>query len=210
LVELCLVTDPALGDALVPTVLAAVRGGVTLVQLRDKTASDDELVTAARALLAVLRPRRIPLLVNDRVEVARRAGADGVHLGQHDESPASARRKLGPRRTIGLSITSLAERARADADGIADYYGVGPYFATATKSDHDPPLGLAGARAIVAGATRPCFAIGGIDARRAPAVLATGVVGLAVVSAICGQPDPERAARALLPSTPLAISEVHR
>ena len=206
--RLCLVTDPGLvpREALVDTVLAAVRGGVTMVQLRDKTASDDDLAAQAEMLLRALRPLGIPLLVDDRVEVAWVTGADGVHLGQDDASPASARERLGRNAIIGLSITNAEQLAGAGAS-VADYLGVGPYFATPTKPGHDPPLGLDRARAIVARARRPCLAIGGIDALRAPAVLATGVAGLAVVSAICGRPDPELAARELLPraARPLAF-----
>jgi len=201
--RLCLVTDPGLvpRDALVDTVLAAVRGGVTMVQLRDKTASDEAVGEQAEMLLRALRPLGVPLLVNDRVEVAWLTGADGVHLGPDDATPASARERLGRNAIIGLSITHAHQLAGAE---LADYLGVGPYFPTATKPGHARPLGLEGARAIVARARRPCLAIGGIDAERAPAVLATGAAGLAVVSAICGRPDPEQAARDLLSRAPRA------
>ena len=197
--RLCLVTDPELvpRGALVETVLAAVRGGVTMVQLRDKTASDDAVAAQVEVLLRALRPLGVPLLVNDRVEVAWATGADGVHLGQDDASPAEARARLGDRAIIGLSITDVLQLDAASVLA-ASYLGVGPWFPTATKPDHDPPLGIERARTIVARARRPCLAIGGIDAQRAPAVLATGVAGLAVVSAICGRPDPEQAARELL------------
>ncbi len=204
---LCLVTDPELvpADALVETVLAAVRGGVTMVQLRDKTASDETLLAQAVELVRVLRPLGIPLLVNDRVEVALRAGADGVHVGQDDTSPEIARERLGPEAIIGLSVTDATQLARAEQAPV-DYYGVGPYFATATKPDHEPPLGLDGARDLVARASRPCIAIGGIHPPRAAAVCATGVAGLAVVSAICGKRDPERAAYELLTAVPVSVS----
>lgn len=196
---LCLVTDPDLvpEGALVETVLAAVRGGVSMVQLRDKRASDDLLAGQAETLLRVLRPLGIPLVLNDRIDVAKGVGADGVHVGQDDDTPAIARERLGPSAIIGLSITDASQLDAAHL-GPSDYYGVGPYFATSTKPGHAPPLGLDGARALIAKARRPCIAIGGIDASRAAAVRATGAAGLAVVSAICGQPDPERAARALL------------
>jgi thiamine-phosphate pyrophosphorylase len=205
--SLCLVTDPDLvpAAALEETVLAAVRGGVTMVQLRDKWATDEALLAQAVALVRVLRPLGIPLLVNDRVEVARRAGADGVHVGQDDTSPEIARERLGPAAIIGLSITDATQLARAERAPV-DYYGVGPYFATATKPDHQPPLGLDGGRALVARASRPCVAIGGIHPPRAAAVRATGVAGIAVVSAICGKPDPERAAHELLPAVTVAVS----
>lgn len=141
--RLCLVTDSNLipRGALVETVLTAVRGGVTMVQLREKTASGDDVAAQVEMLLRVLRPLGIPLLVNDRVEVAWSSGADGVHLGQEDLPPTFARARLGRHALIGLSITDPRQLASADVLA-ADYLGVGPYFETATKPGHDPLLGL--------------------------------------------------------------------
>lgn len=197
--RLYLVTDPVLVPAgrLVETVLAAVRGGVTMVQVRDKTGPPDDVATQVEALLRHLRPRGVPVLVNDLVDVAARTGADGVHLGQGDGDPRTARARLGPHAVIGLSIASDAELDAAPLDAI-DYLGLSPVFATATKPDHDPPLGLEGARRLVQRTHRPCVGIGGIDAARAAHVFATGVAGIAVVSAICAAADPERAARDIL------------
>jgi thiamine-phosphate pyrophosphorylase len=193
--RLMLVTDPVMTRArgLVETVLAAVAGGVTIVQLRDKEAGDDALIAAARALRAALLPLGVPLIVNDRVAVALAAGADGVHIGQDDGDPAAARARLGPDALIGLSVTRAAEIGTVGA-GVVDYVGLGPLFATATKADAAPALGLAGARAIAARLPVPWIAIGGIDANNAADVMAAGAAGVAVVSAICAADDPAEAA----------------
>jgi thiamine-phosphate pyrophosphorylase len=153
-----------------------VAGGATIVQLRDKDADDATLVAAARALRAELAPLGVPLIVNDRVAVAEAAGADGVHIGQDDGDPAAARARLGADALIGLSVTRAAEIATVDA-GVVDYVGLGPVFATATKPDAAPALGLAGARAIAARLPVPWIAIGGIDAANAADVIAAGDTG---------------------------------
>ena len=142
---LCLVTDRTLarGRALADVVAAAIKGGVTMVQLREKSASTRDFIDEARALKRLLAPLRVPLLINDRIDVALAAGADGVHVGQHDMPVALARRLLGPAAIIGLSITELDEIRDADV-GLADYLGVGPIFAQSTKLDATPPLGLDG------------------------------------------------------------------
>lgn len=193
-----LVTDPGLcaGRGVEATVLAAVRGGVTAVQLRDKQASDAELVALARALRGALAGTGVPLLVNDRVEVARAAGADGVHVGQSDTAAAQARAALGPEAIVGLSVETV-EHARALDPAVVDYVGAGPVFATPTKLDHAAPLGFDGLAALCAASPVPAVAIGGVKAEHAGRVLAAGARGLAVVSAICAAPDPEAAARSL-------------
>ncbi len=190
---------PVHGRRMIETVRCAVRGGVTTVQLRDKHASGRELVALARALLQTAEGTAVTVLVNDRVDVALAAGAHGVHLGQSDVDVVSARRIAGPGFTIGLSVSradDVAEAGRLPA-GTVDYLGVGPVFATGTKPDAAPALGLAGVAGLRAATSLPCVAIGGITERNAPAVRATGVDGLAVVSAICGATRPEAAARAL-------------
>ena len=196
--RLMLVTDPAMTRArgLVETVLAAVAGGVTIVQLRDKQASDDDLLATATALRERLAPLGVPLIVNDRPQVARAAGAAGVHVGQGDEDAAAARALLGPDALIGLSVTNADEIATVDA-GVVDYVGLGPVVASATKADAAPALGLAGIREIGAALPVPWIAIGGIDATNAAAVMAAGAAGIAVVSAICAADDPAAAAAAL-------------
>ncbi len=193
-----LVTDrPALlGRDLLEVVAAAVADGASLVQLREKAAATREFVELARAVLAVTRPRGVPLLVNDRLDVALAAGADGVHVGQDDMHPADVRALLGPDALIGLSVTGEAE-TRAAAGLPVDYLGAGPVFATATKKDAGAPQGLAGLSRMVALAEVPVVAIGAITLANAASVLATGVAGLAVVSAVCSAADPAVAAAAL-------------
>jgi thiamine-phosphate pyrophosphorylase len=196
--RLMLVTDPEMTRArgLVETVLAAVAGGVTIVQLRDKHADDAALVEMAKTLRARLAPLGIPLIVNDRPQVARAAGADGVHVGQDDEDAAAARALLGPDALIGLSVATAEEIATVDGNAV-DYVGLGPLRATATKADTAPALGLAGMREIGAALPVPWVAIGGIDATNTAAIMAAGAAGIAVVSAICAADDPAEAAAAL-------------
>lgn len=200
---LYLVTDPRLvaERGLLATVDAAVKGGVTLVQLRDPDAHGRALVEQARALKALLAPLGIPLIVNDRVDVAVAADADGVHLGQDDMSPADARALLGPERILGLSVGNPAEFAGSSSGidiGAVDYLGVGPVKATGTKKDAGAAIGAAGVAAVRALTRRPIVGIGGIDGALAGEVIRAGADGVAVVSAICAAPDPEHAARALL------------
>lgn len=197
-IRLCLVTDQRLaGSRTLPDIVAeAVAGGVTMVQLREKAASTRTFVTAAEAMLRLLRPLGVPLVINDRVDVALAVGADGVHVGQDDMPVPHVRRLVGPAMLIGLSITGEADLARPDA-GVADYLGVGPVFAQVTKPDATPPLGLDGLARLCRVARRPILAIGGIDGGNADAVLRAGANGLAVVSAIMAAPDPRAAAQGL-------------
>jgi thiamine-phosphate pyrophosphorylase len=197
-------SDVTQGRPLDEVVAAAVRGGATLVQLREKALGDAELVEVARALKARLAPLGVPLIINDRVEAAQAAGADGVHLGQDDLDAARARQILGPDGLIGVSAGTPEEAARVDP-GLADYVGIGSVYATATKPDAGPPIGIAGLAALAATlAPLPVVAIGGIGVREAAQVMAaqfttgsSAADGIAVVSAICGARDPEAAARAL-------------
>ena len=195
--RLQLVTDAALcGErGVLAVVQAAVEGGATSVQLREKTLDTRAFVERARALKAWLAPRGVPLIVNDRLDVALACDADGVHVGQADMRPEDVRR-LMPHAIVGLSIESLAQLPEAERAPV-DYYGVSPVFSTATKLDAAPALGLEGLRAIRALTRRPLVAIGGIAAANAAAVLVAGADGLAVVSALCAAADPARAARAL-------------
>ena len=198
-VRLCLVTDSpmASGRSLAEIVAAAVRGGVTMVQLREKTASTRAFVAQAQALMTVLRPLGIPLVINDRVDVALAVDAQGVHVGQDDMPVATVRRLLGRDKIIGLSVTRFDEIGTSDL-AAADYLGVGPIFAQSTKADAAPPLGLAGLQAIRQATGKPLMAIGGVDSGNAAQVLTHGADGLAVVSALMLAADPEDAARALL------------
>jgi thiamine-phosphate pyrophosphorylase len=195
--RLQLVTDAALcGErGVLAVVQAAVEGGATSVQLREKTLDTRAFVERARALKAWLAPRGVPLIVNDRLDVALACDADGVHVGQADMRPEDVRR-LMPHAIVGLSIESLAQLPDAERAPV-DYYGVSPVFSTATKPDAAPALGLEGLRAIRALTRRPLVAIGGIAAANAAAVVVAGADGLAVVSALCAAADPAQAARAL-------------
>ena len=196
--SLYLVTDRALslGRSTVEVVRAAIRGGVSCVQLREKGCSTREFVDEARLLKALLAGTGVPLFINDRLDVALAVGADGVHLGQNDLAIADARRLVGNRMIIGISAESVADAIRAEAEG-ADYIGASPVFTTPTKTDTAPPLGLAGLRAIRRAVQLPLVAIGGINADNAAAVLRAGADGLAVVSAIVSAPCPRTAAAGL-------------
>ena len=193
-----LVTDTALcgGPAgVVSTVRAAVRGGVTMVQLRDPAATTRQLAALATSLLEVLRGTGIPLIVNDRVDVALAVGADGAHVGQSDLDPVAARRLLGPAKHLGLSVTTLDELV---PPGAVDLLGVGPVRDTPSKADAATALGLDGLARICAAAQLPVVAIGGVKLADVAAVRNAGAAGMAVISAICGQPDPEAATRDLV------------
>jgi thiamine-phosphate pyrophosphorylase len=193
-----LVTDRAIagGRPLRDIVAAAVRGGATLVQLREKTMPAEDFIRFALEMKTVLDPARVPLVINDRVDVAAAAGAAGVHLGQQDVSVSKARAVLGPSAIIGLSVET-PEQADAAMSLEVDYLGVSPIFATPTKTDTGPPWGLTGLRRLRRRTGSLLVAIGGIGAGNAADVLEAGADGLAVVSAICGADDPEAAARAI-------------
>jgi len=194
-----LITDRALSGArgVLATVAAAIAGGATMVQLRDPEAKTRALVEEARAIHRLTRPAGIPFVVNDRVDVALAAGADGVHLGQSDMTVADARALIGPDPILGLSITSEADLDVSDLRGV-DYLGVGPVFQTSTKPDAAPPINVGGLEAIVARTKVPIVAIGGIHAGNASDAIAAGARGIAVVSAICAAPDAEAATRELV------------
>ena len=177
------------------------QGGATLVQLRDKLGSTQAMVETARAIRSRLAPLGVPLLINDRADVAFAAGADGVHLGQDDMAVADARRLLGPHAMIGLSIKTLAQAAHAPIEHL-DYVCIGGVFATVSKDNADPPIGLAGLKSIFATMRErdrdlPIGAIAGINASNAGAVIATGADGVAVISALSLAGDPQAAARDL-------------
>jgi len=179
---------------------AAVEGGVTLVQLREKSLPHETFVRRAREVRALLAPSGVPLIINDNLEVALEAEADGLHLGQDDVKPASARANLGPKAILGLSVGSLHELEASDLS-CCDYVGCGPVYATGTKSDAGDAIGPEGlkqvAREVRARSGLPSVAIGGIQEKRLPELIGSGAAGVAVVSAIAGAPDPRLAARAL-------------
>jgi thiamine-phosphate pyrophosphorylase len=195
---LYLVTDPELARArsLIEIVGAAVKGGVTLVQLRDKQAEGRALLEQARALKALLDPLAIPLIVNDRVDVALAAGAAGCHVGQSDLPAEDARAMLGPDAILGLSIDAVGQARAADPEQV-DYVAHGPFAATGTKPDAGSPVGASGLAVVRELSELPLIAIGGIDAGNAADAIRAGADGIAVVSAIVAAPDPEAASREL-------------
>jgi thiamine-phosphate pyrophosphorylase len=172
---------------------AAVRGGADLVQLRDKALDDDGLVAAAgefRELAALF-------ILNDRPDLVEACGADGVHVGQDDATPAEARALVGPDRIVGRSTHAPAQADAAEADPDVDYLAVGPVWETPTKQGR-PAAGLAYVEYAARTVTKPWFAIGGIDAANLAAVVERGARRIVVVRAITQSDDPERAARALV------------
>jgi len=176
-----------------------VSGGATMVQLRDKLGATRAMVETARAIQARIAP--VPLIVNDRADVAFAAAADGVHLGQDDLAVEDARRLLGPQAIIGLSIKTLDQALRAPIQHL-DYACIGGVFATTSKDNPDPPIGLDGLKSIQAALRSrstdlPIGAIAGIDAGNAGATIAAGADGIAVISALSAAADPQRAAREL-------------
>lgn len=195
--DLVVITDTSLASRTHADIArAALEGGADAVQIRDKSATAQNLGLAVAECQPLARKFGAALLVNDRVDVAFLCGADGAHVGQED-LPAAAARRLLPRPAIlGVSVSTLEEAERAARDG-ADYLGVGPVFATGTKKDAGAPLGLEAIAALVQAASLPVVAIGGIDYENVAAVLRTGVAGVAVVSAVSGAADMAAAARAL-------------
>jgi thiamine-phosphate pyrophosphorylase len=172
---------------------AALRGGVDVVQLRDKDASDDDLVRAAESIRSACTAYGALFVLNDRPDLVAACGADGVHVGQRDASVADARAIVGDESLVGLSIET---EAQLDAIAGADYLGVGAVFATPTKTE-SVAGGLGLVRATAARVTIPWFAIGGIELANVAEVVEAGAPGIAVVRAICDADDPEAAARAL-------------
>ena len=193
-----LVTDRhlCLGRPLDDVVLSAVRGGAGAVQLREKHASTREFLELARALVSRLEPLGIPLIVNDRADIALAAGAAGLHVGQSDLPPEDARRLMGKNAIIGLSVETREELLEAEKLDI-DYVGISPVFSTPTKTDTLAPWGLSGLRWAREHSPLTLVAIGGIHRENAAAVLEAGAHSLAVVSEICSAKDPEAATRAL-------------
>ncbi len=195
---LYLVTDSGLsrGRPQVEVVEAALRGGVTVVQYREKSAPTRRMVEEARELRQLCRAAGVPFVVNDRVDVALAVDADGVHVGQDDMPAALARRLIGKGRILGVSACSVEEARRAEADG-ADYIGASPIFATPTKPDAPEAMGIEGLRALVRAVGIPVVAIGGVNAENAAEIIAAGASGVAVVSAIVAADDVQEAARAI-------------
>ena len=176
-------------------------GGATLVQLRDKRSETRAMVGRARAIKAALAPFKVPFVVNDRIDVALAAGADGVHIGPDDMTAEDARALLGPDAIIGLSIKTVSEAKAAPVE-LIDYAGIGGVYATLSKEQTSGPIGPEGFAGVADALHRrapnlPVAGIAGIDAGNAAAVIGAGADGIAVISALSLAPDPTAAARAL-------------
>ncbi len=196
--SLYLVTDSGLsrGRTTQHIVEAALRGGVTCVQLREKTCSTREFIIQALSIKDHLKRHNVPLIINDRIDIAQAVNADGVHLGQSDIPIEMAKAILKDSMIIGISAESLKDAVQAEKDG-ADYIGVSPIYATPTKTDSAPPLGLEGLREMRKSVKIPLVGIGGLNRENAGEVIKNGADGVAVVSAIVAANDPEKAAREL-------------
>lgn len=197
------IVDPerAGGNDLPDLALRIARGGATLIQLRDKHGDTRAMVERARAIKAKLDPLGVPLLINDRVDVALAAAAHGVHLGQDDMGIPDARRLLPEDAIIGLSVKTAAQAEAAPVQ-LLNYAAIGGVFATTSKDNPDPPIGIDGLRSIAQVFRRrrpglPLCAIAGIDASNAGQTIAAGVDGVSVISALSLAPSPENSARAL-------------
>jgi thiamine-phosphate pyrophosphorylase len=187
------------GHDLLDLARAVAAGGATLVQLRDKVSGTAALIEEARALKAALAPFGVPLIINDRIDVALAAQADGVHVGQGDTSVEEARRRLGPEPLLGLSVRTV-EEARAAPLALLDYAGIGGIYATMSKAGAKAPIGTAGLSRVVQALRERCggflaCGIAGITADNAEAVIAAGADGISVISALSHRKDPQSAAR---------------
>jgi thiamine-phosphate pyrophosphorylase len=196
--RLMVLTDPVLlkGRDAVAVCRSAVRGGATMIQVRWKDGAPAEVLELTRALVAAFP---VPVLVNDRADIALAAGAAGAHLGWDDPPLEALRPHLPAGFLLGLSVGSPDEAARAAAT-TADYWSIGPCFATPSKPDAGPPLGPEGFAALARLAPEgvPVIGIGGISVEQAPSIIRAGAAGIAVMGAVLGAPDPEAAARALI------------
>jgi len=211
------IVDPerAGGHDLATLARLCAEGGATLVQLRDKLSETRAMVETARAIRAALKPFGVPLVINDRVDVALASGAEGVHVGQDDMTVEDARKLLGPTAVIGLSIKNVGE-AEAAPIGLIDYVGSGGVYGTLSKQQKNPPIGPAGLGRIIAvlrrraeqhGKPLPICGIAGIDAGNAAPVIAAGADGVAVISALSLAGDPAAAARALRQTVDAALAQ---
>lgn len=196
---LYLVTDRDIlgGRDLCEAVEQSILGGATVVQLREKFISDDEFLKIALNVQKVTKKYNIPFIINDNVEIAKKIDAEGVHIGQSDESLEEARRVLGKDKIIGVSVGSIEEAQKAEAGG-ANYLGIGTIFFTGSKKDINEPLGLDNLKKIAVSVKIPSVAIGGIHLDNAHDVMETGVDGVAVISEILGQADIKKATETLL------------
>ena len=196
--QVYLVTDPdlAAGKDLCAIVEQAVKGGVSMVQIREKKASTLDFYQQALAIKKILRPYKVPLIINDRLDIALAVDAEGLHIGQSDLPYAIARQLLGKDKIIGLSVENI-EQAKEANELDVDYIGLSPVFSTQTKEDIAKPLELEGIREIASFTKHPTVAIGGINKENTASILEAGADGIAVVSAIICSDTPELAAKEL-------------
>src|SRR3989344_48886 len=174
----------------------AILGGVTVVQLRAKNASARDIITLANKLRPITKKAGIPLIVNDRIDIAMAIDAEGAHVGQSDLPAVLARKILGPKKILGVSVKTVSDALRAKKDG-ADYLGVGDIFGTRSKGDAGKPIGLEAIRRIARRVRIPVIGIGGISRYNAHQVIEAGADGIAVISALTLAPNPTIAARKL-------------
>lgn len=196
LLYLCTDRVLSLGRPITEAVEEAITGGVTMVQLREKEASTGEFYRIALEVRAVTRRLRVPLVINDRLDIALAAGAEGLHIGQSDLPLSAARRVAGDRLFIGISASTVEEALRAEAEG-ADYLGVGAVYPTGSKADAGRVIGLKGLEEIRAAVKIPVVGIGGVNASNAAEVMKTGAAGISLISGILSRPDIQAAARNL-------------
>ena len=196
--SLYVITDAKLsrGRSHWEVIRAAIAGGATVVQYREKEGTTRQMIEEARALRELARQAGVLFIVNDRVDIALAVDADGVHVGQDDMPAPLARKLLGAGKIVGVSVDNLEQALQAERDG-ADYIGAGPIFATPTKPDAAPPIGVEGLAQICRRVSIPVVAIGGINAENAGPIVEAGAAGVAVVSAVVAAPDVEAAARRL-------------
>lgn len=196
--SLYVITDSRLarGRSHLEVVGAAVRGGATVIQYREKDAPAREMIENALALLDLCRTHNVPLVINDRVDVALAVDADGVHVGQDDMPAAIARKLIGRNKIVGVSAANPDEARAAIADG-ADYLGVGAIFATGSKSDAGTSIGMPGLIQVARVSSVPVVGIAGINSSNAASVIRAGASGVAVISAVVGADNIEQAAREL-------------
>jgi thiamine-phosphate pyrophosphorylase len=194
--HLHVLTDETVQDRFTHLELAerAIDGGADTIQFRDKNKRTRDLLDVAAALVRLCRARGVPLIVDDRVDVALAVGADGVHLGQRDIPVAVARKLHGPDRIVGGTAASLADALAAQNDG-ADYVGFGHIYATGSKQKTGAPKGPDAVREVSAALSIPVIAIGGIDGGNYLPVFEAGAWGIAVIASVCASPDPALAAR---------------
>ncbi|HDP36820.1 MAG TPA: thiamine phosphate synthase [Candidatus Atribacteria bacterium] len=196
--DLYIITDQRIshGKSHLEVAEAALAGGATVIQFRDKEMEDSEAIEVCQKIHQLTKKKGVPFIVNDRVEIVKAVDADGVHLGQEDMSFSSARKILGKEKIIGISVETVEQALKA-VEGGADYLGIGSIYPTATKPDAGKALGIARLKEIRESVNIPIVAIGGINENNLEEVLRAGADGVAVISAVVSAPDITEACRKL-------------